>query len=160
MVYLSPALTRCSFNTQKPSFSRPLLFEANGKTIMNFSRRSFVGTPAYPRNPSIERVSEAQVEALDLIEEVASKVGLTFRFETGDIQYINNLGLLHARESFVNSDLDGCRRHLLRVFLKDISMAWEVPEELKDAMDALYEHNLEDEHFPWTFDPLPYVLSP
>jgi hypothetical protein len=76
------------------------------------------------------------------------------------MQFINNLAVMHARESFVNSELTGCRRHLLRLFLKDSERAWPVPQELVSLMNSLYEHEAEDEVFPWSLAPLPYVLTP
>jgi hypothetical protein len=95
-----------------------------------------------------------------VLEKTAAANALTFEFKTGDIQFLNNLSVLHARESFVNSGLNGCRRHLLRLFLKNESLAWEVPEALSSMMTRLYDHDAATEDFPWSLSPLPYVLSP
>jgi hypothetical protein len=105
-------------------------------------------------------MSDRQLEALDVLEETAAANALVFEFLTGDIQFVNNLAVLHGRESFMNSEMNGCRRHLLRLFLKDEAMAWKVPSALSGLMSCLYDHDPIAEEFPWSLGPLPYVLSP
>jgi hypothetical protein len=153
-------LTMQSFRPEQPSFSRPLLFQEKGKVILNFTRRHFLGSPQSPRNPDLAPITPQQHDALDVLEAIAAKHALTFDFQTGDMQFINNLAVLHARESFLNSDLNGCRRHLMRLFLKDPVRAWPVPGEMLSLMSRLYDHEAEDEVFPWSLAPLPYVLTP
>jgi len=148
----------CDKNSEP--FRRPLLFEEDGKIILNYARRYFLGSPGYPRNPSLAAISDEQLLALNVLDQVASEVALTFRFETGDVQFLNNLGILHARESFVNSDLTGCRRHLLRMYLHDSVNGWSVPPELRGMMEELYNHDQKSQKLPWTLSALPYVASP
>ena len=45
-------------------------------------------------------LSEAQAEALDALHFAAMKHQLTMQLEKGDIQFINNVALVHAREGF------------------------------------------------------------
>ncbi|KAH6870482.1 hypothetical protein BKA58DRAFT_402010 [Alternaria rosae] len=149
-----------SCDTDCEPFRRPLLFEADGNIILNYARRYFLGSPGYPRNPSVAAISDEQLLALNVLDRVASEVALTFRFETGDVQFLNNLGILHARESFVNSDLTGCRRHLLRMYLHDSVNGWSVPPELRGMMKDLYDHDQKAQKLPWTLSALPYVASP
>lgn len=45
-------------------------------------------------------LSEAQAEALDALHFTAMKHQLKMQLEKGDIQFINNVALVHAREGF------------------------------------------------------------
>lgn len=56
------------------------------------------------RNPDIPPITEAQAEALDLLHYTAEKFSLGLNFQKGDIQYINSLGLLHARDAFKDDE--------------------------------------------------------
>lgn len=62
--------------------------------------------------------------------------------------FFNNLSLLHARDSFVDNEAEGHKRHLLRLVLRDEEMAYELPEQLKNTWQALYDHDVRDEVFP------------
>lgn len=105
-------------------------------------------------------ISPVQREALDLLQSIAVEVAFKRPFSTRDIQYINNLAVLHAREAFANCEESGCRRHLMRMFLMDGQNAWDVPSALQPLMQTLYDHAIEEEEFPGTFVPLPYIASP
>jgi len=63
----------------------------------------FTGYGEQTRSPHIPAITEAQAEALDTLQFVAEKYSLALNFRKGDIQYINSLGLLHARDSFRDS---------------------------------------------------------
>jgi hypothetical protein len=63
-------------------------------------RRDFTGYLAAPRPKTIPPITDAQAEALDAIHFLAEKHQLRLDFQKGDIQYVNNFSILHARESF------------------------------------------------------------
>jgi len=84
-----------------PSYtSRPLLFHVDGKIIIQYARRYFTGFQGLPRSPDIPPITEAQAEALDTLHFLAEKYALNLDFQKGDIQYINNLSIFHARSEF------------------------------------------------------------
>ena len=84
-----------------PGFTmRPLLYLEDGHVIIQYSRRHFTGYGQQKRNPNIPPITEAQAEALDAVHFLAEKFSLGLNFQKGDIQYINSLGLLHARDAF------------------------------------------------------------
>jgi hypothetical protein len=56
-----------------------------------------------PRSTTIPPITEAQAEALDAIHFLAEKYNLGLNFQKGDIQYINNLSIFHARDGFVDT---------------------------------------------------------
>ncbi|KAI1127101.1 Clavaminate synthase-like protein [Nemania abortiva] len=148
-----------SFVPSNPSFMRPLLVEEDGKLICNYRIRPFQGTPGYPRNPELGPLPPHHEEALDIVGKIAEKLCLKFEFKTGDIQFVNNLSILHAREEFRRAEGDDSRRHLLRLVQMDDEFAWKVPGELNEAMDRMFTHDPDDEKFPWNPEPLPYVIG-
>jgi hypothetical protein len=121
----------------------------------------------------IPPITEAQAEALDYLHYTAEKYSLSVNFKKGDIQYISNTSIFHARNGYTDSEknryvLNGLveglqmggihsifslkfhlftyRRHLLRLWLRPDN-AWDTPEPLKDLWDKLYV-NEREEHFP------------
>jgi hypothetical protein len=143
-----------------PGFKRPLLSWFDEKLLCSFRVRPFLGSPGYPRNPDLEPLSPSHLEALQVVADIANDIALTFEFKTGDIQYIHNLSILHAREAFETLGSGKTRRHLLRVILKDDELAWKMPPSLEAAVDGMFDHKAEDEIFPWSAEPLSYLAWP
>lgn len=86
-----------------PSYTtRPLLYNEDGKIIIQYSRRHFTGYGSQARSADIPPITEAQAEALDMVHFLAEKHSLGLNFQKGDIQFINSLGLLHARDAFTD----------------------------------------------------------
>lgn len=82
---------------------RPLLYYVDNKLIIQYARRNFTGFGKNPRRSDIPPITEAQAEALDALHFIAEKHSLGVNFQKGDIQYINNLSIFHARESYTDS---------------------------------------------------------
>ncbi|KAF8890087.1 hypothetical protein BD779DRAFT_1469417 [Infundibulicybe gibba] len=91
---------------------------------------------ALPRSAEIPPITEAQAEALDTLHFLGEKFSLGLNFQKGDIQYINNLGIFHARDGFKDSEKQ--TRHLLRLWLRSEELAWETPQALKPLWDKTY----------------------
>lgn len=51
----------------------------------------------------IPPITEAQAEALDYLHYTAEKYSLSINFKKGDIQYISNTSIFHARNSYSDS---------------------------------------------------------
>ncbi|KAF8954539.1 hypothetical protein BDZ97DRAFT_1864586 [Flammula alnicola] len=92
---------------------RPLLFHHDSKIIIQYARILFTGFDGRPRSADIPPITEAQAEALDTIHFLAEKYALGLSFQKGDIQFINNLSLFHARDGFRDSPEH--KRHLLQL---------------------------------------------
>ncbi|KAI0976089.1 TfdA family taurine catabolism dioxygenase TauD [Xylaria arbuscula] len=122
---------------------RPLLYhfpatDSNPERIaLQYARRTFVGFGALPRNPAIPPITEAQAEALDTLHYLGEKFCVNTDFQKGDMQYINNLAIFHARDGF--TDTPEKRRHLLRLWLRDPENAWETPHAHLPQWDRLYK---------------------
>lgn len=130
-------------NAKKKFAERPLLFHQPStettpeRVLLQYGRRYFVGFGQLPRNPEIPPISEAQAEALDALHFLGEKFCVNTHFEKGDIQYVNNLALFHARDGFVDGEEQ--RRHLLRLWLRDPEYAWKTPEVIEWRWKQLYE---------------------
>lgn len=140
-------------NPNKPYTLRPLLYHqpatANTpeRVLIQYARRYFTGFKAQPRSTDIPPITEAQAEALDALHFLAEKHSASLDFQKGDIQYVNNLSIFHARNGF--KDAPGKERHLLRVWLRDPENAWETPNPLQHRWDTVYKDVTEDEQvFP------------
>lgn len=96
-----------------------------------------MGYWSLPRTPTIPAITEAQAEALDALHYTAEKHALALQFKAGDIQFVNNLSVFHARLGFRDSATK--KRHLVRLWLRDEENAWETPEGLKSRWARVYD---------------------
>ena len=156
-----------SFGGDPGYTTRPLLYYEDGHIIIQYSRRHFTGYGKQTRSPNIPPITEAQAEALDAIHFLAEEYSLALNFQKGDIQYINSLGLLHARDAFRDSEQHTsviyirlsvihdfivtcvlCRRHLIRLWLRNDELAWKTPKPLQPIWQRLYSVGPEEQRFP------------
>ena len=74
---------------------------------------------AAQRHGTVARLRAEQVEALDLLDELACSdpIRLDLEFEPGDIQFLHNHQILHARTLYEDWPEAGRKRHLLRLWL-------------------------------------------
>jgi hypothetical protein len=73
------------------------------RLIIQYARRNFTGYWGLPRSADIPPITEAQAEALDALHYTAEKYAVSLDFHQGDIQYVNNLSIFHARGEFSDS---------------------------------------------------------
>ena len=71
------------------------------------------------RFESAPELSDQQIEALDLLDEIVNEPGmhLRMRLQPGDMQFVYNHSLLHDRTGFTDWPDPDKRRHLLRLWL-------------------------------------------
>lgn len=93
----------------QPYTTTPLLFfqrsttESPQRVVLQYARRYFTGFGAMPRSPQIPAITEAQAEALDAIHYLGERFNVGLDFRQGDVQYVNNLAVFHARDGFTDS---------------------------------------------------------
>ncbi|CAG8069265.1 unnamed protein product [Penicillium nalgiovense] len=140
-------------NPVRPYSLRPLLYHQPAtattpeRVLIQYARRYFTGFLAQPRSKDIPPITEAQAEALDALHFLAEEHSVALDFQKGDVQYVNNLSIFHARNWF--GDEPGKERHLLRLWLRDPENAWETPRELQERWDTVYKDVVEDKQaFP------------
>src|SRR5438105_10894360 len=85
-----------------------------GAKFTSHYSRTFV--EAAQRRPEVPRLSAAQAEALDLLHAIAEELSFEMSFAPGDIQFVNNHVIYHARRAFEDDPAEGGRL-LLRLWM-------------------------------------------
>ena len=100
-----------------PHYRMPIAHRHDGYTTVFFAR-DFIES-AQRRFPDVPRLSARQIEALDLVERLAEsdEFRLDMDFRPGDMQFVHNHVVLHARTAYQDWDEPERRRHLLRLWL-------------------------------------------
>jgi hypothetical protein len=128
---------------------RPILHCHNGRVTFNFARRLFTGYGANDRRSAyLPPISEAQAEVLDAVEYTAQKYKVSMKLEKGDIQLQNNLATIHGRSGFTDGNCHKDMRHLLRLWIRDEELGWEIPPALKSEWQKVFTISAEDQVWP------------
>jgi Taurine catabolism dioxygenase TauD, TfdA family len=100
----------------KPYFTIPVFNYAHGLVSAIYQRQYIESARRFPDVPPLTPV---QIEALDLLDELANdpKLNLMMELEPGDIQLVHNHTILHDRTAFEDYDEPERKRHLLRLWL-------------------------------------------
>jgi hypothetical protein len=72
---------------------------------------------AAQKMPEVPRLTSQQLEAIDLLAEVADALCYRMRLEPGDMQFLNNHVIYHARDAFADDAAAGRVRRLFRLWL-------------------------------------------
>ena len=101
---------------QPPFFTIPVFNWFDGHFAAIYQRQYVNSARRFPEVPAL---SLQQIEALDLLDQLANdpRLNLELAFEPGDIQLVNNHVLFHDRTAFVDWPEPERRRHLLRLWL-------------------------------------------
>ena len=101
----------------QPWYQMPMFSVAGGKLASRFASLAYFHSVSRFGDHLAMRAE--QVEALEYVQEVANRPGmaLSMMFEEGDMQFLNNHVMLHAREAFEDHPDPSRRRHLLRMWI-------------------------------------------
>src|SRR5690606_30376872 len=102
---------------EKPYYQAPVFGIEQGQFVCRHIRNHI--TSAQLSFPEIPRLTPEQTEALDLLDETLAREDLCFHmnFEPGDLQFINNHIVLHARTEYEDHEEPEKKRFLLRLWL-------------------------------------------
>ena len=131
---------------------RPILYYHNGRVIFSFSTPPLTGLRDLPRSSGLPKPSPEQLEALDVVQAIAEENQLVLDLQPGDLTFINNFGVLHSREAFEDDTLN--TRYLVRMWLKNEHLAWELPSPLQSGNKKIYEGDAEEK---WNILPTPRI---
>jgi hypothetical protein len=94
----------------------PVFSFCDGKLSCRYLRNAI--EPAFAK--SGEPATAAQIEAMNLFDELAGSKELCFEMEMepGDMQLLNNHVIVHSRTAFEDYEEDDRKRHLLRLWLR------------------------------------------
>ncbi|EWG51907.1 hypothetical protein FVEG_10760 [Fusarium verticillioides 7600] len=131
-------------NDTEKFMSRPLIHHlpasVDGKTpdriLLQYGRWYYVGFGDIPRGKYLPPITEAQAEALDTLHFLGERFNVSTNFEKGDMQYVSNVAIFHARDGF--TDTKDKQRHLLRLWLRDPEYACETPTALASRWERVY----------------------
>jgi hypothetical protein len=100
----------------KPYFEIPVFNWFAGRLSAIYQRQYINSAQRLAEAP---RLSPAQVEALDLLDQLSNDPALhfTMALQPGDLQFVHNHGLLHDRTAFEDWPEPSRRRYLLRLWL-------------------------------------------
>ncbi|KAK6525861.1 hypothetical protein TWF281_010905 [Arthrobotrys megalospora] len=112
---------------------RPLIFCEKERVIIQLSRQVLLGTTNLPRSAELPSLNASQIEALAVLDELCNKYSFVVEQQQGDILFVNNFGILHARDAWK----DSCdrKRHLFRILSKDPRNAWDKPAIVADEWE-------------------------
>lgn len=93
------------------------VFHHYGGYLTTIYARDFI--EAAQRFDHVPRLTKSQIEAMDLLDDLAAseKFRLDMDFRPGDVQFLHNHQILHARTAYEDYPEPERKRHLLRLWL-------------------------------------------
>ena len=100
----------------KPYFTIPI-FNYHDGLVSAIYQRQYIESAR--RFPGVAPLSAEQIEALDLLDQLANdpELNLMMELEPGDVQLVHNHTILHDRTAFEDYPENDRKRHLLRLWL-------------------------------------------
>lgn len=104
------------FEGDRPYYVMPIFGMHRGRLYARFGNNYIHSAQ---RHPDVPRLTEAQIEAIDLFNELAcsDEFRLDMEFRQGDVQLLNNRWIVHSRTDYEDFPEPERRRHLLRLLL-------------------------------------------
>ncbi|KAK0550125.1 hypothetical protein OC846_003069 [Tilletia horrida] len=118
---------------QRDFYLRPVFYQVKGE---DETRLSAHFDPYYIRSLTrhieaglIPPLTDLQVEAMEVLEQTASRLALHMILDVGDLQFVSDVHVLHARTAYKDYPPPHPRRHLLRLWLSipDSQGGWKIP---------------------------------
>ncbi len=102
---------------EDPWYRSPMFSYHDGRITSRFTSRQYFNSVT--RYDEAFALTDIQREALDYVQEVANRpeLRLNMMLQEGDMQFLNNHVILHAREAFEDYDDPDLKRHLLRMWI-------------------------------------------
>ncbi|KAI0551117.1 Clavaminate synthase-like protein [Xylaria curta] len=118
-----------------PFVLAPLLGYQSGNLVVSADPSRIGPHPAVANN-RIPDLQPSQKEALALLQQTATSQQMRLPACQGDIVFINNWGVLHARDSYEDDSM--ATRHLVRLWLRNEEYSWEVPKSMRTPWEASF----------------------
>jgi len=101
---------------ERPWYFQPIFSICEGKISCRYIRGHIRNSQLYDDAP---RLTPQQTEAMDYYDSLSASPDfhLTFMFEPGDVQFVNNHTCLHSRTAYTDWPEPDRYRHLLRMWL-------------------------------------------
>lgn len=109
----------------------PLLFRFSRYPVTGWQRK---------RNADLPQPTQAQLEALDAVQFTAMKNKIVLPVVKGDMLFVNDMALFHAREGFDDGGIP-MKRHLGKMYLRDPDQGWDIPPSVEERWAKRYGAN-------------------
>jgi hypothetical protein len=102
---------------EQPWYTSPMFSYHDGRLTSRITSRTFF--ESVTRFGEDLALTPIQREALDAVQEISERpeLRLAMDFREGDMQFVNNHAILHAREEYEDHDDPALKRHLLRMWI-------------------------------------------
>jgi len=102
---------------EQPWYTCPMFSYFDGRLTSRITSRAFF--ESVTRFGDELALTPPQREALDVVQEISERqeLRLAMDFREGDMQFVNNHTILHAREEYEDHDDPALKRHLLRMWI-------------------------------------------
>ena len=97
-----------------PYFAMPVFMFHQGHLIVSY-QGTYLHTAQ--RFENLPRFTDEQREALAMVEVIADELCLEMPFAVGDLQFLHNHVIMHARTAYEDFHEEDKKRHLLRMWL-------------------------------------------
>lgn len=107
---------RKSGNGPDSFFQCGIFAEHQGRLFAHYGRQ-YIETA--PRGPGVPQLTDRQVEAMDALDAITNspRFVLNMHFAPGDIQFLNNYTIMHARTDYEDHPEPERKRDLIRLWL-------------------------------------------
>jgi hypothetical protein len=95
-------------------YPNPIFGECGGRFTSQYSRMFITIAQDFPEVP---RISAAQSDALDLVDALAEELSFSMDLQPGDMQFLNNHVIYHARTAYDDYEEPALKRLLYRLWL-------------------------------------------
>ncbi|KAF2716605.1 Clavaminate synthase-like protein [Polychaeton citri CBS 116435] len=117
---------------QKPYTRQPVFYiepGESGRVYTKFDPYHVRSLQRFSDLGIIPPLSAAQEKAITVLEETCQRLALHMILEVGDIQFVSNSHVLHARTAYVDHAPPAPRRHLMRLWLStpEGEGGWKLP---------------------------------
>ena len=140
-----------SYELQPPRHVRLLQKIESDKipVLFRFSRYPLTGWQR-KRNPNLPTPTQAQLEAADAVQFIAMKNAITLPVVKGDMLFVNDMAIFHARQGFDDGGIP-MKRHLVKMYCRDPDKGWEIPPSTEKEWRTTYSPNRADgsKHETW-----------
>lgn len=106
----------------RPWYELPVFTDWNGRLFVRYIRPYILASQRHEAAPRISERAEAAMQRVDAMTE-DRRYNVFMEFQPGDMQFVNNYHVLHAREAYVDDREAGLVRHLKRLWLETRSLA-------------------------------------
>ena len=110
--------------------------------LFRFSRYPITGWQRQ-RNQALNPPTQAQQETADVIQFTAMKNSITLPVVKGDMLFVNDMALFHARTGFDDDNIP-LKRHLIKMYFRDPDQGWTIPPLMDNEWRKTYSPNQAD----------------